>query len=83
MKSLVLDSTILRERHKINIGKSLLVLLLCFPQQSFYGKVKNPDKDKIIQFLSQLVEYSNVINYKIQQAASLHCFSCLLVKYIS
>ena len=33
MKSSVLDSTILRERHKISIGKSLLALLLCFPQQ--------------------------------------------------
>ena len=33
MKSLVLDSKILRERHKISVGKSLLVLLLCFPCQ--------------------------------------------------
>ena len=33
MKSSVLDSTILRERHKIGVGKSLLVLLLCFPRQ--------------------------------------------------
>ena len=47
MKSSVLVSTILRERHKIGIGKSLLVLLLCFPWQLFYGNVKNPDKDKI------------------------------------
>ena len=48
IKSSVLDSTVLRERHKISIKRTLLSLLFSVPQQWFYGKVKNPDKDKTI-----------------------------------
>ena len=48
IKSSVLDSTVLRERHTISIKRTLLALLFSIPQQLFYGKVKNPDKDKTI-----------------------------------
>ena len=65
IKSSVLDSTILRERHKISIKRTLLSLLYSIPQQWFYSKGKNPGKDKTILFSSWLVECSNVINCKI------------------
>ena len=48
IKSLVLDSTILRERHKISIGKSLLVLLLHFQGNGSTARLKKPGNDKII-----------------------------------
>ena len=48
IKSSVLDSMVLRERHKINNKRTLLALLFSVPQQWFYSKVKNPDKDKTI-----------------------------------
>ena len=40
IKSLVLDSTVLRERHKISIGRPLLAWSFSNPQQMFYSKVK-------------------------------------------
>ena len=46
IKSSVLDSMILRERHKISIRRLYWLCHLGNPQQLFYGKVKTSDKDK-------------------------------------
>ena len=65
IKSLVLDSMILRERHKISMRRLYWLCHLVFHSNCSTAKLKTLIKTKQLDSNLWLVEYSNVINCKI------------------